>query len=177
MVAYRNRVPVRLRDVANVEIGAEIRQGAITRNGEGETVAGIVLMLRGASGREVVAGIKEKLELAKQSLPDDVEIVPFYDRSELVGTALGTVQRALLQGALLVLLVLLFFMGSPRSALLVALQLPMAALATFLVMRVVGMSSNLMTLSGLAIAIGMLGDGAIVLVENTVRLLSSPRSR
>lgn len=174
VVAYRNRVPIRLRDVANVEIGAEIRQGAITRNGEGETVAGIVLMLRGASGRDVVAGIKERLALAKQSLPEDVEIVPFYDRSELVGTALGTVKRALLQGALLVLLVLLFFMGSPRSALLVALQLPMAALATFLVMRLVGMSSNLMTLSGLAIAIGMLGDGAIVLVENTVRLLNSP---
>ena len=174
VVAYRNSVPVRLRDVASVGIGAEIRQGAITRNGEGETVAGIVLMLRGASGREVVAGIKEKLEIARQSLPDDVEIVPFYDRSELVQTALGTVKGALIQGALLVLLVLLFFMGSPRSALLVALQLPMAALATFLVMRVVGMSSNLMTLSGLAIAIGMLGDGAIVLVENTVRLLNSP---
>ena len=176
VVAYRESVPVRLRDVARVEIGPEIRQGAITRDGEGETVAGIVLMLRGASGRDVVAGIKEKLEIAKQSLPEDVEIVPFYDRSELVETALGTVKRALLQGALLVLLVLLFFMGNPRSALLVALQLPMAALATFLVMRFAGMSSNLMTLSGLAIAVGMLGDGAIVLVENTVRLLNQPRS-
>ncbi len=176
VVAYRNRVPVRLRDVASVEVGAEIRQGAITRDGKGETVAGIVLMLRGASGREVVAGIKEKLAVAKQSLPEDVQIVPFYDRSELVTTALGTVKGALVQGALLVLLVLLFFMGSPRSAVLVALQLPLAALATFLVMRVVGMSSNLMTLSGLAIAIGMLGDGAIVLIENTVRLLNSPTS-
>ncbi|MCB1033352.1 MAG: efflux RND transporter permease subunit, partial [Acidobacteria bacterium] len=175
VVAYLSGVPVRLRDVASVELGPEIRQGAITRNGEGETVAGIVLMLRGASGKDVVAEVKEKLAVAARSLPDDVKVVPFYDRTELVETALGTVKGALLQGALLVLLVLVFFMGSPRSALLVALQLPLAALATFMVMQLVGLSSNLMTLSGLAIAIGMLGDGTIVLVENTVRLLNRPR--
>ncbi|MGB5572963.1 MAG: CusA/CzcA family heavy metal efflux RND transporter [Thermoanaerobaculia bacterium] len=173
VVAYRNRVPVLLRQVAEVQIGPELRQGAVTKDGQGEAVAGIVLMLRGASGRDVVASIKEKLEIAKRSLPEEVEIVPFYDRSELVSTALGTVRKALVQGALLVLLVLVFFMGSPRSAALVAIQLPMAALATFLVMNVVGLSSNLMTLSGLAIAIGMLGDGAIVLVENTARLMNS----
>ena len=172
VVAYRDGVPVLLGQVAQVEIGSEIRQGAISRDGRGETVAGIVLMLRGASGREVVRGIRDKLETARASLPDDVRIVPFYDRSELVTTALGTVQKALLQGAVLVLLVLLFFMGHVRSALLVALQLPLAALATFLAMDLVGMSSNLMTLSGLAIAIGMLGDGAIVLVENAVRLMA-----
>ncbi len=174
VVAYREGVPVLLSQVARVAIGSEIRQGAITRDGEGEAVAGIVLMLRGASGREVVEGIREKLEVAKESLPDDVEVVPFYDRSVLVSTALGTVRSALLQGAVLVVLVLLFFMGSPRSAILVAVQLPLAALATFVVMRWVGLSANLMTLSGLAIAIGMLGDGAIVLVENTVRLGSGP---
>jgi cobalt-zinc-cadmium resistance protein CzcA len=171
VVAYRDGVPVLLRQVAAVEVAPEIRQGAISRDGTGETVAGIVLMLKGGSGREVVNGVKEKLELARQSLPDDVEVVPFYDRDELVRAALGTVENALLQGAVLVLLVLLFFMGHVRSALLVAIQLPLAALATFLVMDLVGMSSNLMTLSGLAIAIGMLGDGAIVLVENAVRLL------
>jgi len=171
VVAYREGVPVLLRQTAKVEVASGIRQGAISRDGRGETVAGIVLMLKGGSGRDVVNGVKEKLELARQSLPDNVEVVPFYDRDELVRTALGTVEKALLQGAVLVVLVLLFFMGHVRSALLVAIQLPLAALATFLVMRVVGMSSNLMTLSGLAIAIGMLGDGAIVLVENTVRLL------
>ncbi len=175
VVAYRDGVPVLLSQVAKVELAPEIRQGAISRDGKGETVAGIVLMLRGGSGRDVVNGIKEKLEVARQSLPEDVDVVPFYDRSELVETALGTVQRALLQGAVLVALVLLFFMGNLRSALVVAIQLPMAALATFLVMKVLGMSSNLMTLSGLAIAIGMLGDGAIVLVENTVRMLGSAR--
>ncbi|HSN56999.1 MAG TPA: CusA/CzcA family heavy metal efflux RND transporter [Candidatus Sulfomarinibacteraceae bacterium] len=173
VVAYRQGVPVILDQVADVEVAPEIRQGAISRDGRGETVAGIVLMLRGGSGRDVVAGVKEKLALARQSLPDDVEVVPFYDRDELVRTALGTVQSALLQGAVLVILVLLFFMGHVRSAVLVAIQLPVAALATFLVMDLVGMSSNLMTLSGLAIAIGMLGDGAIVLVENAVRLLGS----
>ncbi|MCU0305875.1 MAG: CusA/CzcA family heavy metal efflux RND transporter [Thermoanaerobaculales bacterium] len=171
VVAYRSGVPVLLRQVAAVEVAPEIRQGAITRDGRGETVAGIVLMLRGGSGREVVAGVKEKLAVAGQSLPADVEVVPFYDRDELVRTALGTVESALLQGAALVVLVLLFFMGHVRSAVLVAIQLPVAALATFLAMDLVGMSSNLMTLSGLAIAIGMLGDGAIVLVENAVRLL------
>ena len=175
VVAYRNNVPVLLRQVAAVELAPEIRQGAISRDGRGETVAGIVLMLRGGSGRDVVAGVKEKLELARQSLPPEVEIVPFYDRNELVTTALGTVRGALFQGAVLVLLVLLFFMGHLRSAVLVALQLPMAALATFLVMGLFGMSLNLMTLSGLAIAVGMLGDGAIVLVENAVRLLARPQ--
>lgn len=175
VVAYRNNVPVLLRQVATVELAPEIRQGAISRDGRGETVAGIVLMLRGGSGRDVVAGVREKLELARQSLPPDIEIVPFYDRNELVTTALGTVRRALVQGAVLVLLVLLFFMGHLRSAVLVALQLPMAALATFLVMGLFDMSLNLMTLSGLAIAIGMLGDGAIVLVENAVRLLAQPQ--
>ncbi len=174
VVSYRSGVPILLRQVARVEIAPEMRQGAISRNGEGETVAGIVLMLRGGSGRDVVEGVKEKLEVARRSLPDDVEIVPFYDRDELVRTALGTVRTALLQGAFLVVLVLLFFMGHLRSAFLVAIQLPMAALATFLVMNQVGLSANLMTLSGLAIAVGMLGDGAIVLVENAVRLLGEP---
>jgi cobalt-zinc-cadmium resistance protein CzcA len=177
VVAYRNGVPVLLGQVALVEFGPEIRQGAISRDGRGETVAGIVLMLRGGSGRDVVAGIKEKMETVRQSLPDDVDIVTFYDRDELVQTALGTVTGALLQGAVLVILVLLFFMGHLRSAVLVALQLPMAALATFFVMDQIGMSSNLMTLSGLAIAIGMLGDGAIVLIENAVRLFGEPGER
>jgi cobalt-zinc-cadmium resistance protein CzcA len=170
VVAYREGVSVLLGQVARVEIGHEIRQGAISRDGDGERVAGIVLMLKGASGRDVVAGVKEKLEVARTSLPDDVRIETFYDRSDLVQTSLGTVRWALLQGAVLVVLVLLFFMGHVRSAMLVVVQLPMAALVTFLVMDLVGLSANLMTLSGLAIAIGMLGDGAIVLVENAVRL-------
>ncbi len=176
VVSYKSGVPVLLGQVATVESGHEIRQGAISQNGAGEQVAGIVLMLRGASGRDVVAGIRERLNTVRASLPDDVRIVPFYDRSELVATALSTVSRALLQGAVLVTLVLLFFMGHLRSALVVSLQLPLAALATFLAMRTVGLSANLMTLSGIAIAVGMLCDGAIVLVENAVRMLAEHES-
>jgi cobalt-zinc-cadmium resistance protein CzcA len=135
-----------------------------------QELAGILLMLRGASGKDIVEGVKERLAIAKQSLSPDVEARPFYDRTNLVETALGTVQTALPQGAVLVLFMLLFLMGHLRSAMIVALQLPLVVLATFLLMDLAGMSSNLMTLSGLAIAIGMLGDGAIVLVENGVRL-------
>jgi cobalt-zinc-cadmium resistance protein CzcA len=175
VIAYREGVPILLEQLARVEIAPAIRQGAISRNGQGETVAGIVLMLKGASGKDVVAGIKNKLVTVRESLPEGVTIETFYDRSELVNTALGTVRGALMQGALLVVIVLLFFMGHVRSALLVVVQLPMAALATFLVMNLVGMSANLMTLSGLAIAIGMLGDGAIVLVENAVRLFGEAK--
>ena len=177
VVAYRGGIPVLLGQVATVEEGHEIRQGAISQSGDGERVAGIVLMLRGASGREVVAGIRERLATVRDSLPEDVSISPFYDRSELVSTALGTVNRALIQGAALVALVLFFFMGRWRSALIVALQLPLAALLTFLLMRSFGMSSNLMTLSGIAIAIGMLCDGAIVLVENTQRLMAEEKTQ
>ncbi len=176
VIAYRRGVPVTIGQIAEVVVAPELRQGAISKDGQGEVVAGIVLMLRGASGRDVVAGIKERLELVRASLPSDVTLETFYDRSELVEAALGTVQTALLQGAVLVTLVLLLFMGHARSALLVVIQLPMAALATFFVMRQLGLGANLMTLSGLAIAIGMLGDGAIVLVENAVRLLGTDRA-
>ena len=123
-----------------------------------------------SSGQAFNLVIEEKLDIVRAALPPDVGIDVFYDRGDLVETAVGTVRWALVQGAVLVVLVLLFFMGHVRSALLVVIQLPMAALITFLAMDLVGMSANLMTLSGLAIAIGMLGDGAIVLVENAVRL-------
>ncbi len=175
VIAYRESVPVLVGDVARVVIAPEIRQGAISRDAKGEAVAGIVLMLRGASGRDVVDGIRAKLDQVRASLPEDVTIRTFYDRKDLVETALGTVRGALLQGALLVVLVLVFFMGHVRSALIVVIQLPLAALATFFVMEQWGLSANLMTLSGLAIAIGMLGDGAIVLVENAVRLLGEEK--
>ncbi|GAB4222052.1 MAG: CusA/CzcA family heavy metal efflux RND transporter [Acidobacteriota bacterium] len=177
VVAFRRGVPITLGDLAEVTVAPEIRQGAISRDGEGEVVAGIVLMLRGASGRDVVRGIRQRLELVRDSLPDDVVLETFYDRSELVGAALATVRGALLQGAVLVTLVLVLFMGHVRSAALVVIQLPMAALATFFVMQQAGLGANLMTLSGLAIAIGMLGDGAIVLVENAVRLLDREQHR
>ncbi|WP_374484401.1 efflux RND transporter permease subunit [Zoogloea sp.] len=157
---------VRVGDVAAVRIGALTRYGAVTRSGEGEAVEGLVLGLRGANAGKVVDGVKARLaELAPQ-LPPDVKVVPFYDRSELVGRAVHTVSKALMEAIVLVLVLLLAFLGNLRAALVVALMLPLAALATFIAMRQVGLSANLMSLGGLAIAIGMLVDAAVVVVEN-----------
>ncbi|TXH80582.1 CusA/CzcA family heavy metal efflux RND transporter, partial [Thauera aminoaromatica] len=157
---------VRVGDVAEVRIGALTRYGAVTRNGEGEAVEGLVLGLRGANAGKVVEGVKQRLaELAPQ-LPPGVTVEPFYDRSELVGRAVHTVSKALLEAIVLVLVLLLAFLGNLRAALVVALMLPLAALATFIAMGAVGLSANLMSLGGLAIAIGMLVDAAVVVVEN-----------
>ncbi|MDD3355103.1 efflux RND transporter permease subunit, partial [Zoogloea sp.] len=157
---------VRVADVADVRIGALTRYGAVTRNGEGEAVQGLVLGLRGANAGEVVAGVKARLAELAPTLPEGVSIVPFYDRSELVGRAVHTVAKALLEAIVLVLVLLLAFLGNLRAAVVVALMLPLAALATFIAMGQVGLSANLMSLGGLAIAIGMLVDAAVVVVEN-----------
>ena len=157
---------VRVGDVSTVRIGALTRYGAVTRSGEAEAVEGLVLGLRGANAGKVIAGVKARLaELAPQ-LPPDVKVVAFYDRSELVGRAVSTVSKALIEAIVLVVVLLLAFLGNLRAALVVALMLPLAALATFIAMRAVGLSANLMSLGGLAIAIGMLVDAAVVVIEN-----------
>jgi len=161
-----NGAVVRVGDVAEVRFGALTRYGAVTRNGGGETVQGLVLGLRGANARAVVAGVKEKLADIAPSLPEGVRIEPFYDRSQLVDRAVATVAKALLEAIVLVVLLLLAFLGNLRAALVVALMLPLSALATFILMRLFGLSANLMSLGGLAIAIGMLVDAAVVVVEN-----------
>jgi cobalt-zinc-cadmium resistance protein CzcA len=163
---------VRLGDVANVSIGALTRYGAVTRSGKGEAVEGLVLGLRGANAQSVVAGVKGKLKEIAPSLPKDVTIVPFYDRSNLVGRAVNTVSKALMEATILVLVLLLAFLGNLRAALVVALMLPLASLATFILMQLFGLSANLMSLGGLAIAIGMLVDAAVVVVENVETQLS-----
>jgi cobalt-zinc-cadmium resistance protein CzcA len=163
---------VRLGDVANVSIGALTRYGAVTRSGKGEAVEGLVLGLRGANAQAVVAGVKAKLKEIAPSLPKDVKIVPFYDRSRLVGRAVNTVSKALMEATILVLVLLLAFLGNLRAALVVALMLPLASLATFILMQLFGLSANLMSLGGLAIAIGMLVDAAVVVVENVETQLS-----
>lgn len=157
---------VRVGDVAEVRMGALTRYGAVTRSGEGEAVQGLVLGLRGANAQSVVAGVKERLAQIEPTLPAGVSIVPFYDRSKLVGRAVGTVSKALLEAIVLVVLLLLAFLGNLRAALVVALMLPLSALATFIMMQFFGLSANLMSLGGLAIAIGMLVDAAVVVVEN-----------
>ncbi len=161
-----NGAVVRVGDVAEVRFGALTRYGAVTRNGSGETVQGLVLGLRGANARAVVTGVKEKLAEIAPALPEGVSIEPFYDRSQLVERAVATVAKALLEAIVLVVLLLLAFLGNLRAALVVALMLPLSALATFILMRLFGLSANLMSLGGLAIAIGMLVDAAVVVVEN-----------
>ncbi len=157
---------VRVGDVATVRTGELTRYGAVTMNGQGEAVEGLVLGLKGANAREVVARVKQRLEDLKPVLPQGMSIRPFYDRSELVDRAVHTVTKALEEAVVLVVLLLLAFLGNVRAAVVVALMLPLSALGTFLLMRQFGLSANLMSLGGLAIAIGMLVDGAVVMVEN-----------
>ncbi|MBK5931015.1 efflux RND transporter permease subunit [Halochromatium salexigens] len=164
--------PVRVADVAEVRRAALTRYGAVTRNGEGEAVEGLVLGLRGANARTLVAGVQAKLDELAAGLPEGIEIDVFYDRGVLVDRAVSTVSMALVQAVVLVVLLLVLFLGDLRAALTVALILPLAALATFVLMRVFGLSANLMSLGGLAIAIGMLVDSAVVVVENVVTQLA-----
>ncbi len=158
--------PVRLGDVANVRIGSLTRYGAVTKDGSGEAVQGLVLGLRGANANELVKGVRSKLAELAPGLPDGVTINVFYDRGKLVSQAVGTVTAALGEAIVLVVILLLLFLGNLRAALTVALVLPLAALITFILMQQFGMSANLMSLGGLAIAIGMLVDAAVVVVEN-----------
>ena len=173
VVHVHDGTPIRLGDVANVRIGEVTRYGAVSQNGEAEAVQGLVLGLRGANAREVVAGVRKKLEEIAPALPPGVSVEVFYDRGKLVQRAVATVAKALAEATLLVLILLVLFLGNIRASVTVALVLPLAALATFILMRQVGMSANLMSLGGLAIAIGMLVDAAVVVVENITTHLSS----
>lgn len=164
--------PVRIADVADVRMGELTRYGAVSRNGKGEAVEGLVLGLRGANARQVVEGVRAKLVEIKPSLPKDVKIEVFYDRGNLVDRAVHTVNKALMEAVVLVLILLVLFLGNLRAALTVACALPLAMLATFWLMQRYGMSANLMSLGGLAIAIGMLVDSAVVVVENIVEHLA-----
>jgi len=159
-------VAITVDDVATVRIEALTRYGAVTENGVGETVQGLVLGLRGANARAVVRGVRARLAALQPSLPEGVRIEVFYDRGELVQRAVGTVSAALAAAMILVTALLVLFLGRLRAAITVALVLPLAALATFLLMRLTGMSANLMSLGGLAVAIGLLVDPAVVVVEN-----------
>lgn len=170
-VTVRNGVPVRVSDVAEIEYGAEIRRGAVSRNGTEEVVSGIVLQLYGENTSRVIERLYEKIPEVQASLPAGVRIVPYYEQAELVRQATGTVKKALLLGAVLVIATLFVFLGNVRCALIVSLSLPLCALISVILMRLTGISANLMSLGGIAIGIGMLGDGAIVMVENIFRHL------
>ncbi len=165
-------MPVRVGDVAEVRIGAMTRYGAVTKNGQGEAVEGLVLGLRGANAQQVVNGVRAKIKEIEPTLPKGVHIQVFYDRGNLVERAVGTVTKALFEAIVLVVILLVLFLGNVRAALTVALALPLAALVTFIMMGQFGMSANLMSLGGLSIAIGMLVDAAVVVVENIISHLA-----
>ncbi len=166
---------VKIADIADVRIGAITRYGAVTSNGKGEVVEGLVLGLRGANAQQVVDGVKAKLAEIAPTLPKGVTTHVFYDRGSLVERAVHTVTKALLEAVVLVLILLVLFLGNFRAALTIAFILPLSALFTFLLMRYFGMSANLMSLGGLTIAIGMLVDAAVVVVENIVSHLAESK--
>ncbi len=175
----RGGTPVFLRDVADVEIGHEVRQGALVKNGTTEAVGGVVMMLQGGNAKDIVTRVKAKVREIneRRMLPDGLQIVPYYDRSELVDAALWTVTKVLLEGIVLVVIVLALFLGDLRSSLIVVATLVLTPLLTFMVMNRAGISANLMSLGGLAIAIGLMVDGSVVVVENVFAKLAQPESR
>ncbi len=179
------RIPVKniggtsvfLKDIAEVNYGNEIRRGVVTRNGTQEVVSGIVMKLYGENTSKVIERLYAKVESVKKSLPAGVTLVPYYEQAELVHNATGTVKSALWQGGLLVILVLALFLGNWRTAFIVTLSLPICALTAVIFMDLNGISANLMSLGGIAIAIGMLGDGAIVMVENIYRHMGESKAK
>ncbi len=164
--------PITVADIAEVKIGSLTRYGAVSKDGHGEVVTGLVLSLRGANARQTIEGIKTKLAQISVGFPKGVEAKVFYDRGNLVDKAVETVLHALLEAIALVVILLMLFLGNIRAAVVVALALPLAALFTFIMMHFMGMSANLMSLGGLAIAIGMLVDAAVVVVENLITHLA-----
>ena len=172
VVTVQNGAPLRVGALADVRIGSLTRYGVVTQSGKGEAVQGLVLGLAGANAQQVVEGVRKKLGEIQPTLPKGVTLNVFYDRAELVSKAVGAVSSALLEATVIVVVLLVLFLGNMRAALTVALVLPLAALITFILMRGFNMSANLMSLGGLAIAIGMLVDAAVVVVENIVQRLA-----
>lgn len=164
----KDGVPVYLRDVAELTLGSDVRQGALVKNGVTESVGGIVLMLAGGNAKAIVGKVKQRVDEINRNgmLPGGLKIVPYYDRSELVDAALWTVTKVLLEGVLFVVIVLFLFLGDVRSSLIVVATLVLTPLLTFMAMNRLGISANLMSLGGLAIAIGLMVDGSVVVVEN-----------
>lgn len=169
VVTYSNGVPVYIKNIARVEYGPMLRQGAATKDGNGEVVTGIVMMLKGENSREVIKRVKAKIEEIKPSLPEGVKIKPFYDQTDLIEQTIKTVETNLVEGGLLVIAVLLFMLGNIRAALIVALTIPVSLMFSFIGMKALGISANIMSLG--AIDFGMIVDGSIVMTENIIHRL------
>jgi len=171
----RNGTPIRVSDVASVEVGNEIRQGAVTKDGKGEVVTGIVLKRINENTKQVIERIKEKVAEINKALPEGVRIVDYYDQSELVDNSIHTVVESLIEGEALVLLILILLLGDFRSSVITAAAIPFCMLVAFILMWYSGLSANLTSLGGLAISIGMMVDATVVMVENIYRHLEEHR--
>jgi len=172
-----NGTPIRLKDVAHIHIGPELRRGLVELNGEGEVVGGIIIMRSGENAQATIAAVKEKLEALKKGLPEGVEIISVYDRSDLIGRAVTTLNAALVQELLIVSLLVGLFLLHLRSSLVIIISLPLGILIAFIIMRYQGLNANIMSLGGIAIAIGDMVDGAIVMVENAHKHLADAREK
>lgn len=167
-----NGTPIRLKDIANVHMGPELRRGVVELNGEGEVAGGVVIMRYGENALSTIEGVRKKLEELKKGLPKGVEIIPVYDRGNLIERAVASLNQSLLQELVVVSLVVILFLLHVRSALVAIITLPMGILMAFIVMKMQGLNANIMSLGGIAITIGTMVDGAIVMVENAHKHLS-----
>jgi len=165
-------IPLRVQDVATVQLGGDIRRGSLEKDGKGEVVGGIVVMRHGENAQEVIHRVKDRIDAISSGLPAGVSIVPSYDRAPLIGGAIETLVRALVEEALIVALVVLLFIGHLRSALRILIEIPISVLLAFALMKAIGVTSNIMSLGGIALAIGVVVDSSIVLVENAHRLIA-----
>jgi heavy metal efflux system protein len=173
--ANANGTPLLVGDVATVQFGTALRYGAMTYNGERETVGALVLMTKGANSYDVVSRVKEKMKIIQKSLPDDIVIEPFLDRSNLIARAISTVEKNLLEGALIVIFVLVLFLGNWRAGLIVASAIPLSMLFALLLMYIFGVSANLMSLG--AIDFGLIVDGAVIIVEAVMHYIFIKQSK
>jgi len=174
VIKVEDGIPVYLRDIATIEQGPALRFGAVTRDGK-EVVLGMALSRIGENAAKVVTEVKKKVEIVNNAMPDGVVLRPVYDRTDLVDKAISTAVMALIEGSILVAIVLFLFLGELRSALVVITALPLAMLIAFIFMAQAGLSANLMSLAGLAVGIGMMVDGAVVMVENAFRIMAERR--
>ena len=173
VVKSEGGTPIFLSQIADIEIGGAIRRGVQTYNGIGEVVSGMVVKLFGANSSTVIDAVETKMEEIIKLLPEGIKLIPYYEQKTLVAACVKTVTNALLEGMILVIIILMVFLGSFRPSLVAAISIPFSVLFAFIGMQQFGISANLMSFGGLAIAIGMLVDGAVVMVENTERLLHS----
>ena len=171
VVANQNGIPVKVGDIAKVRFGSAVRYGTFTKDGKGEAVGGMILMLKGANSNKVISAVKERMEQIQKSLPEGVRIEPFLDRSELIADTTGTISNNLIEGALIVIFVLVFLLGNWRGGLIVASTIPLSLLFAFILMYTFDVWANLMSLG--AIDFGIIVDGAVIIVEGTVFMLVS----